>query len=78
MKRLYLIIISLVAAPLLGSAQQWSVGVNALDAANMGTISAEASVAAARHIKVNASARVNTWTFSKGDGATQKQHRHQT
>lgn len=78
MKKLYLILISLIAAPLLGNAQQWSVGVNALDAANVGTISAEASVAASRHITVGASAKVNPWTFNKGDGATLKQHRHQT
>lgn len=77
MKKLYLILVSLAAVPLLAQAQQWSVGINALDAANVGTLSAEGSVAASRHITVNASARINPWTFAEGT-PDQKQHRHQT
>ena len=78
MKRLYLILISLfIAASLPGSAQQWSVGVNALDAADMGTAGAEASVSVSRHVTVNASARLNPWTFSEGEDG-QRQRRHQT
>lgn len=76
MKKIY-IILSLIILPLLASAQQWSVGVNALDLANVGTLNIEASVAASRHISVNASARVNPWTYGTKEGQKQKQHREQ-
>jgi len=78
MKHTYLIIILSLLSVLNARAQQVSVGVNALDIANMGTINAEAGVSVAQHVSLSASARINPWTFNKGDAQKQKQNRHQT
>ena len=59
-------------------AQQWSVGTNAIDWLNFGTMNIEASAAVAQHISINASARYNPWTFNASDPATQLQNREQT
>ena len=59
-------------------AQDWSVSTNLMDYACLGTINIEGSGAAGRHISINASARVNPWTYHKGDPAKQMQNRHQT
>ena len=42
-------------------AQQWSVGTNAIDWLNFGTMNIEASAAVAQHISINVSARYNPW-----------------
>ena len=78
MKRALIILIAGMALSLTASAQDWSVATNLVDYVSLGTINAEASVAAGRHISVNASARVNPWTFHKGDPGKQMQNRHQT
>ena len=77
MKRI-LITLALSAMPLLCTAQQWSVGTNALGYANAGTLNMEASASVARHVTVNADVSVNPWTFHKGDPEKQKQNRSQT
>ena len=78
MKRICFLIILLLSLASEASAQDWSVATNLLDYVNLGSINAEASVATGRHISINASARVNPWTFQKGDPAKQMQNRHQT
>lgn len=78
MKKFFLLLISLAATPLLSSAQQWSVGTNALGYANMGTLNMEASASVARHLSVNATVEVNPWTFNAGDPQRQKQNRSQS
>lgn len=77
MKKIYLILLLLVAVLQAASAQQWSVGTNLLEYANMGTLNIEASAAVARHLTVNASAQFNPWTFNKG-AEDQKQNRSQS
>ena len=77
MKRTLLTMIA-VLAPLLLPAQSWSASVNTIDYLNFGTIGAEASAAVSRHFTVNASAKVNPWTFHRGDPDIQMQNRHQT
>ena len=68
----------LALVPLLCNAQKWSVGTNAADWLALGTVNANASVAAARHLTVNAEACYNPWTYNSGDPGTQLQYRHQT
>ncbi len=58
-------------------AQKWSVAVNAADAASLGTVGVEASVSTGQHISINAGAKVNPWTYNKGD-ENQIQNREQT
>ena len=77
MKRALIILIAGMALSLTVSAQDWSVATNLVDYVSLGTINAEASVATGRHISINASARVNPWTFHKGDPSKQMQNRHQ-
>ena len=77
MKKIYLILLLLVAVLQAASAQQWSVGTNLLEYANMGTLNIEASAAVARHLTGNASAQFNPWTFNKG-AEDQKQNRSQS
>mgnify|MGYP003524808673 CR=1 FL=1 len=60
------------------SAQDWSISTNLVDYITLGTLNVEGSAATGRHITVNASARVNPWTFHKGDPAKQMQNRQQT
>ena len=78
MNRRIILIVLLSIAPLLCSAQKWSVATNAADWLAFGTVNANASVAAARHLTVNAEARYNPWTFNANDPSTQLQYRHQT
>jgi predicted RNA-binding Zn-ribbon protein involved in translation (DUF1610 family) len=78
MRRIIIAAIITVCSCLSAKAQQWSVGTNAVDWLNFGTMNIEASVAVAQHISVNASARYNPWTFNAKDPATQLQNREQT
>ena len=78
MKARLIITLFLAAMPILCRAQDWSASTNLMDYVCLGTINAEVSGAAGRHITINASARVNPWTFHKGDPAKQMQNRHQT
>ena len=67
MKRTLTLLTLLLAFAFSASAQKWSVSTNIMDYVSLGTINAEGSVATGRHLTVNASARVNPWTFFKGD-----------
>ena len=78
MKRAFLILVAGLSLSIAASAQDWSVATNLVDYVSLGTLNAEASVAASRHISVGISARVNPWTFHKGDPARQMQNRNQT
>ena len=78
MKHKIIITLLLIALPIFCSAQDWSVSTNAMDYVSLGTMNAEASMATGRHICINASARINPWTFHKGDPSKQMQNRQQT
>ena len=58
--------------------QKWSIGTNAVDWLNFGTINAEGSVAVARYVTVNAEYKFNPWTFNSGNRDTQLQNRQHT
>lgn len=82
MKRHILLLLSLSLLLFLlsaskASAQKGSISVNAADAAALGTISVEGSVATGRHTSVNVAAGINPWTFNKGR-SDQFQDRKQT
>ena len=68
----------LLAATSPSFAQRFSVGTNVADWLSLGTMNASASAAVARHVTLNAEARVNPWTFNTNDAETQLQNRHQT
>lgn len=78
MKRTLTLLTLLFAFAYSASAQKWSVSTNIMDYVTLGTLNAEGSVATGRHLTVNASARVNPWTFFEGDNQRQMQNRHQT
>ena len=78
MKHKIIITLLLIALPIFCSAQNWSVSTNAMDYVSLGTLNAEVSMATGRHISINASARINPWTFHKGDPSKQMQNRQQT
>jgi hypothetical protein len=78
MKRFYLILLAVVAACITSSAQNASVATNLVDYVSLGTMNAELSVGAGRHVSLSASARINPWTYHKGDPTKQMQNRHQT
>ena len=59
MKRIIITAVIIACGWLPATAQQWSVGTNAVDWLNFGTLNVEASAAVAQHISVNASARYN-------------------
>lgn len=78
MKRTLTLLTLLIVFAVSASAQKWSVATNIMDYVSLGTFNAEGSVATGRHITLNASARVNPWTFFEGDNGRQMQNRHQT
>ena len=78
MRRLYLILISVFSVIVSAEAQDFSIATNLVDYVSLGTLNAEVSAATGRHISLHAAARVNPWTFHKGDPAKQMQNRHQT
>lgn len=78
MKRVLSILIAGLALSLSASAQNWSVSTNLMDYVSLGTLNAGASAGVGRRVSIEASARVNPWTFHKGDPAKQMQNRHQT
>lgn len=80
MKTLKLVILScivLFGAANTASAQKWAVAVNAGDMVSLGTVSVEGAVAVGRHATINASAKINPWTFKNGS-PDQFQNRQQT
>lgn len=78
MKHKIIITLLLAVLPVLGRAQNWSVSTNVLDYVSLGTMNAEVSAGVGRRVTIEASARVNPWTFHKGDPSRQMQNRHQT
>ena len=78
MKKILLLMTFIAVISTTASAQDWSVSTNLFDYVCLGTINVEGSGAVGRLISVNASARVNPWTFHKGDPAKQMQNRQQT
>ena len=74
--RFLIILVLTFLLPLSAGAQRFSVGTNAADWLSLGTANVSASAAVARHITLNAEARVNPWTFRGED--RQLQNRHQT
>ena len=49
------------------SAQRVSVGTNAVEWANLGTINAEVGIGVSQHLSIHAGARYNNWLFRKGN-----------
>lgn len=78
MKRLTFIIIAFLLIQISAEAQNFSVATNLVDYVSLGTLNAEVSAGIGRRISVNASARINPWTYHKGDPSKQMQNRHQT
>ena len=78
MKRFYLILLAAIAACITSSAQNVSVATNLMDYVSLGTMNADLSIGTGRHVSLNATARINPWTYHKGDPARQMQNRHQT
>lgn len=78
MKKALLLLAFAMAFTTAASAQRWSVSTNLIDYVSLGTVNAEGSVGLGRRITANVSARVNPWTFHKGDPNLQMQNRNQT
>ena len=78
MKHKIIFTLMLIMVPLLCPAQNWSVSTNLVDYVSLGTLNAEGGVGVGRRVTLQASARVNPWTFHKGDPDSQMQNRHQT
>ena len=65
MRKLVILISSLLLFAAAASAQTWAVAVNAADAIDLGTIGIEGSAAVGQHWSIHAGAKVNPWTFNK-------------
>ena len=78
MKKILLLMTFIAFISSKASAQDWSLSTNLVDYITLGTLNVEGSAATGRHITINASVRVNPWTFHKGDPARQMQNRNQT
>ena len=78
MKYKIIFTLMLIMVQLLCPAQNWSVSTNLVDYVSLGTLNAEGGVGVGRRVTLQASARVNPWTFHKGDPDSQMQNRHQT
>lgn len=78
MKHKIIFTLMLIMVQLLCPAQNWSVSTNLVDYVSLGTLNAEGGVGVGRRVTLQASARVNPWTFHKGDPDSQMQNRHQT
>ena len=78
MKHKIIFTLMLIMVPLLCPAQNWSVPTTLVDSVSLGTLNPEGGVGVGRRVTLQASARVNPWTFHKGDPDSQMQNRHQT
>lgn len=56
-------------------AQRWSVSTNLVDYVNLGTLNAEAEVAAGRYLAIGLQARYNNWNFNRQAPEHQVQNR---
>lgn len=66
MKRCLSIIFAFTLITIGARAQQWSVGTNAVDWVNFGTVNVDFSMAVSRHFTVGLEAKYNPWTYAKG------------
>ena len=66
MKRIGVAVIILLVSSTVVFSQEFSLSTNLVGYANLGTMNAEFSYAATRHISVNASVKYNPFTFHKG------------
>ena len=73
-----MILISVFSVIVSAEAQDFSIATNLVDYVSLGTLNAEGGVGVGRRVTLQASARVNPWTFHKGDPDSQMQNRHQT
>ena len=81
MSRITKICLTLLVSLLLGGsarAQKFSVSVNFLEAAQLGTLNMDASYALGRHWSLTAGARYNPFTYNAGDTQRQFQARQQS
>ncbi len=76
--RRILLLTTLIALPMVASAQRVGFGTNVVEWANLGTINGEFSVAVDQHWSLNANALYNPWTFNKGDQEKQFENRQRT
>ena len=75
MKRLILLCLLGFLFSVSASAQKWSIGTNAVEWLNLGTVNAEGSVAAGRHASVGVGFRYNPWTFGGEEKQLQNKQR---
>lgn len=68
-------VLFLIVASLPCRAQRFSVGTNAVEWLELGTVNMEASVAVAQNLSIHVGAGVNPWTFAKGDAERQMENR---
>lgn len=67
MKKTIIVTLALLfALPLTLRGQHVSIGTNAIEWANLGTINGEAGVSVSQHFSIHLGARYNNWTFRKG------------
>lgn len=78
MKKAILLMTFIAVISTTASAQNWSVSTNLMDYVSLGTVNVQGSAGVGRRVSIEASARVNPWTFHKGDPEKQMQNRHQT
>lgn len=78
MKKAILLMTFIAVISTTASAQNWSVSTNLMDYVSLGTVNVQGSAGVSRRVSIEASARVNPWTFHKGDPEKQMQNRHQT
>lgn len=74
-KKLLIAVLFYLAFCNVASAQKWSIGTNAAEWANLGTINADGSVAAGRHASVGVGFRYNPWTFGEAAKALKNKQR---
>lgn len=78
MKKTILLMAFIAVISTTTSAQDWSLSTNLMDYVSLGTLNVQGSAGVSRRLTIEASARVNPWTFHKGDPERQMQNRHQT
>lgn len=78
MKKAILLMTFIAVISSTASAQNWSVSTNLIDYVSLGTINVHGGVGVGRSVSIEASARINPWTFHKDDQTKQMQNRHQT
>lgn len=76
--RLLLVMLALLGAMEQGRAQKFSLSVNMLECAALGTLNLDASYAVGRHWSLTAGVKYNPFTFHKGDPDKQFQMRQQS